>query len=104
LELSEYLEKEGIAFVKQGRNLNFNCPFCEDERQRCGININSNHAHFNAWNCFNCDERGKSIRSFQKALEKLNGEGREKIEIKQSESEHEEADIDQTRALKYYNN
>ena len=105
MELKEYLESKGIEGHEQGQNLVFDCPFCADERQRCGININPNHAFFNQWNCFNCPEKGKSIKSFQKAISKLNDEDvREKIEIRESEKEDEqEFEVDQKLALKHFN-
>jgi len=105
LELLEYLNSKGIEGHQQGNNLVFDCPFCGEDRQRCGINNNPNHAFFNSWNCFNCNERGKSIQSFQKAISKLNDEDvREKIEIgTQQKEDEEEFEINQKLALKYYN-
>jgi len=54
MELKEFLESKDFRVVQQGQNLVMNCPFCDDEKQRFGINNNQNHAHYGWWNCFNC--------------------------------------------------
>lgn len=59
-------------------NWNFDCPFCDDTKKRCGMHMESGF-----WNCLNggCDHKGKSLRSFQKALD---GEVRDSDEIRES--------------------
>ena len=108
MDLKDYLEEKGLSVMQVGNNLQANCPFCDDDRQRFGINNNPNHAYYGYWNCLNggCDEKGRSIKSLQKQINKLNGDNeRAKIELKKpSNDSHEDADIDQTKAAKYYNN
>lgn len=108
MDLKDYLEEKGLSVMQVGNNLQANCPFCDDDRQRFGINNNPNHAYYGYWNCLNggCDEKGRSVKSLQKQLNKLTGDDeRAKIELKEpSNDSHEDADIDQTKAAKYYNN
>lgn len=106
MELKEYLDTKGIGSTQVGNNLQMNCPFCDDNRQRCGINTNNNHAYFGYWNCLNggCGVKGRSVKSFQKKLSQLNEEDTlDKIEIKKPKQEIE-CDIDQKKAMKCYNN
>lgn len=103
MDLKEYLQSKDLKPVQQGQNLVFNCPFCEDERQRCGINNISNHAHYGWWNCFNCETKGRSIKAFQKELSKQDGDSLDKIEIKKSKEEETASEIDQKLAMKYFN-
>jgi replicative DNA helicase len=107
LDLREYLEGKGLQVLQVGNNLQADCPFCDDDRQRFGINNNNNHAYYGYWNCLNggCGVKGRSIKSLQKEFNKLTGDNeRANIELKKpSNDEHEDADIDQTLAHKYFN-
>ena len=104
MELKEYLDSKKIKSFVQGNNLVFNCPFCSDTRQRCGINISENHKYYNNWNCFKCEKRGKSIKTFQKALnEVLNDDG--VVDIKVGEvavTSRVKANINQAKAYRFH--
>lgn len=108
MDLKDYLESKNLQVQQVGNNLQADCPFCDDDRQRFGVNNNNNHAYYGYWNCLNggCGVKGRSIKSLQKEFNKLNGEDeRSKIEIKKpNNDDKEDADIDQTLAAKYYNN
>lgn len=106
MELKEFLDSKGIGANQVGNNLQFDCPFCDDNRQRCGVNNNSNHAYFGYWNCLNggCGVKGRSVNSFQKKLAQfMDEESLDKIEIKRPKKQEIECDIDQKKALKCYN-
>lgn len=73
MNVRDYLEEKGFSPVESGDNLQINCPFCDDDRNRLGI-----HNVTGQWNCFNCGEKGKTIISLQK---KLSDEKIESLEL-----------------------
>ena len=107
MDLKDYLDSKDVSTQQVGNNLQADCPFCDDDRQRFGINNNSNHAYYGYWNCLNggCGVKGRSIKSLQKQFNKFNGDDeRAKIEIKKpNNDDKDDLDIDQTLAAKYFN-
>lgn len=60
----DYLSLHNIEYKEVGDNLTLDCPFCTDTRGRFGI-----HSESGAWNCFNCERKGKKLSTFKKAFE-----------------------------------
>jgi replicative DNA helicase len=78
----ELVKELKFSFRESEREVYIDCPFCNDTRKRMGINKESN-----AWHCFNCNSRGKTLSTFKKALGKLKKLGRDKIvEYKDTDS------------------
>ncbi len=99
--IEEFLRKKFHIEEVVPNNWNFDCPFCDDTKKRCGM-----HQESGFWNCFNCQKKGKGLKSFQKALD---GEVRDDLEIKDSdrvtkdrkENEKEHVNIKQDLAARH---
>lgn len=62
---------EGILGKGQKRardNYAFHCPFCNHRKPKLEINMAPNSEGFNPWECWVCETKGKTIRSFLKQL------------------------------------
>lgn len=100
-DFKRYIHKHFDVHEDVPNNWNFNCPFCEDTRKRMGV-----HKENLFWNCFNCETKGKGLRSFQKRYE---GEARDSDEIPESDQvreerkkeEKEHVQIEQDKAAKH---
>lgn len=94
VNLKDYLISKGFDPISQGNNYVFNCPACDDEKQKFGI-----HKTNGKWNCFNCPVSGLSIHSFKKLLR--DGGPRDDIQMEKG-SKKEKVDIDQMLSRKYH--
>lgn len=98
MDIKEYLQSKGLRPVMSGKNWTVDCPFCDDDRKRLGI-----HSELGKWNCFNCSERGKSIRSLQKKLDE--GDVLKEIKLKkvddQGNEQQQEIDLDPSICAKH---
>lgn len=92
-DIKSILESKGHKVVRVGDNWNINCPFCGENRKRLGFAMTTG-----AWNCFNCDERGKSFQSFMKKQHGTSVKASELKLEKYSGAAQKEAKIDQARA------
>lgn len=94
MNIKEYLESKELDPIISGNNWIIDCPFCEDNRRRCGI-----HQESGQWNCFNCEERGLSMRSFQK---KMKDERVQELKLEKPKKDKTEIKIDQSLSDKYF--
>jgi len=93
--IKEYLKSKKIKFRKSGDNYVMNCLFCPDNTERLGIHIETG-----SWHCFNCDRKGKKLRTFKKEIE---GRSVTELNLKTSKRKQKKAvKIDQTLAEKYH--
>lgn len=93
MNISAYLNSKNISFHEIGDNYQMDCPFCDDERSRMGINKTKG-----SWQCFNCDERGRKFFSFQKTMK---DEHIQEIKMNKGNKENKKVNINQGLAHKH---
>jgi len=82
INIKEFLDSNEIKYYENDTHLQANCFLCGDQRNRLGIDKESNH-----WQCFNCGSNGKKISSL---VYGFNHKGKIKPASEQTKDEKEE--------------
>lgn len=76
--VKSFIESKGFSkIVPKGDNWNIDCPFCDDTKQRLGFS----KTYVGKWNCFNCDKKAKTFKSFSIEMDLLKGDAPKKKDI-----------------------
>lgn len=58
----------GKGYKKARGNYAFHCPFCHHRKPKLEINLDINSPSFQCWECWVCQEKGRTIRSLLRHL------------------------------------
>ena len=107
MQVGEYLKSKGLQAKLNSSKTDYylNCPFCEDERERFGIRAKPKEDGFQHWNCFNCNQRGKTFDSFKTKLENKYGDKNiSEINFRKKPERKVETNVNQALSKKLFKN